>query len=152
MESRAHEADPSVGEALEEEERAGLASVDGYAGFAQRAKRTKLAFLEVLLTAARQHKSVAAYGAPGKSATLLHYCGIGKDFIEYTVDRNPHKQGRLLPGTHIPIYHPDRIRETRPDYVVILPWNLKDEITEQLQFIREWGGRFVVPIPEPAVY
>ena len=94
---------------------------------------------------------MAGYGAPGKSATLLHYCGIGKDLIEYTVDRSPYKQGRFLPGTHIPIYHPDRIRETKPDYVVILPWNLKDEIMQQLQFIREWGGRFVVPIPKVAV-
>ncbi len=85
---------------------------------------------------------------PGKSATLLNYCGIGKDLIEYTVDRSPYKQGRFLPGSHIPIYHPDRIRETKPDYVVILPWNLKDEIMDQLQFIREWGGRFVVPIPK----
>ena len=97
-------------------------------------------------------KQWQGYGAPGKSATLLHYCGIGKDLIEYTVDRSPHKQGRFLPGSHIPIYHPDRIRETKPDYVVILPWNLKDEIMEQLQFIREWGGRFVVPIPEVTVY
>jgi hypothetical protein len=77
----------------------------------------------------------------------LHYCGVGKDLIEYTVDRSPYKQGRFLPGNHIPIHHPDRIRQTRPDYVVILPWNLKDEIMGQLQFIREWGGRFVVPIP-----
>ena len=91
---------------------------------------------------------MAGYGAPGKSATLLHYCGIGKDLIEYTVDRSPYKQGRFLPGTHIPIYHPDRIRETKPDYVVILPWNLKDEIMQQLQYIREWGGKFVVPIPK----
>ena len=93
--------------------------------------------MDFLLTAALQGKSVAGYGAPGKSATLLHYCGIGKDLIEYTVDRSPYKQGRFLPGTHIPIYHPDRIRETKPDYVVILPWNLKDEIMEQLQFIRD---------------
>jgi hypothetical protein len=115
-------------------------------------KQTKAALLDFLLTASREGKSVAAYGAPGKSATLLNYCGIGKDFIEYTVDRNPYKQGRSLPGTHIPIYHPDHIRETRPDYVVILPWNLKDEIIQQLQYIREWGGRFVVPIPKVAVY
>jgi hypothetical protein len=90
-------------------------------------RQTKFALVEFLLTAARQGKRVAGYGAPGKSATLLNYCGIGKDLIEYTVDRSPYKQGRFLPGTHIPIYHPDRIRETKPDYVVILPWNLKDE-------------------------
>ena len=141
------EVQPSVGRLIDEEKRAGLASTEGYTSFAQQVKETKLQLLDFLLTAARQGKSVAGYGAPGKSATLLHYCGIGKDLIEYTVDRSPYKQGRFLPGSHIPIYHPDRIRETKPDYVVILPWNLKDEIMEQLQFIREWGGRFVVPIP-----
>ena len=142
----------SVGELIEEEEKAGLGSVEGYSNFREQVKATKLALVDFLLTAAREGKSVAGYGAPGKSATLLHYCGIGKDLIEYTVDRSPYKQGRFLPGTHIPIYHPDRIRDTKPDYVVILPWNLKDEIMQQLQFIREWGGRFVVPIPEVAVY
>ena len=134
------------------EESAGLATLRGYQGFAQQAKQTKLALLSFLLSATRDGKSVAGYGAPGKSATLLHYCGIGKDLIPYTVDRSPHKQGRFLPGSHIPIYHPDRIRETQPDYVVILPWNLKEEIMQQLSFIRDWGGRFVVPIPTVAVY
>jgi SAM-dependent methyltransferase len=143
---------PVVGELIAEEEKAGLSSSEGYESFARQAKETKLALVEFLLTAARQGKSVAAYGAPGKSATLLHYCGIGKDLIAYTVDRSPHKQGRFLPGSHIPICHPDRISETKPDYVVILPWNLKDEIIEQLQFIREWGGKFVVPIPKVAIY
>jgi hypothetical protein len=135
-----------------EETKAGLASAAGYETFAAQVKQCKLALLEFLLTAARQGKSVAGYGAPGKSATLLHYCGIGKDLIAYTVDRSPYKQGRFLPGSHIPIYHPDRIRETKPDYVVILPWNLKDEIMQQLKFIREWGGKFVVPIPKAAIY
>ena len=125
--------------------------MEGYQRFALQVKQTKWALVDFLLTAVRQGKTVAGYGAPGKSATLLNYCGIGKDLIEYTVDRSPHKQGRFLPGSHIPIYHPDRIRETKPDYVVILPWNLKDEIIEQLQYIREWGGRFVVPIPQVAV-
>ena len=143
--------DPRVSEVLRQESLAGLNTLEGYKGFAARVRQTKLALVEFLLTAARQGKKVAAYGAPGKSATLLHSCGIGKDLIAYTVDRNPHKQGRFLPGTHIPIYHPDRIRETKPDYVVILPWNLKDEIMGQLQFIREWGGHFVIPIPEAAV-
>jgi SAM-dependent methyltransferase len=146
-----HAVQPAVQALIETEIRAGLASPAGYDGFAQKVKRTKLALLNFLVTCAREGKSVAAYGAPGKSATLLHYCGIGKDLISYTVDRSPHKQGRHLPGTRIPIYHPDRIRETKPEYVVILPWNLKDEIIEQLQYIREWGGRFVVPIPEVAV-
>jgi SAM-dependent methyltransferase len=146
-----HKVEPSVQKLIVEEKRAGLASAEGYESFARQVKQTKIALVDFLLTAARQGKTVAGYGAPGKSATLLHYCGIGKDLIEYTVDRSPHKQGRFLPGSHIPIYHPDRIRETKPDYVVILPWNLKDEIIEQLQFIREWGGRFVVPIPEVTV-
>ena len=150
--SQAHEILPSVKKVIADEERAGLSSMAGYERFARQVKVTKLALLEFLLTAAQQGKSVAGYGAPGKSATLLHYCGIGKDLIEYTVDRSPYKQGRFLPGSHIPIYHPDRIRETKPDYVVILPWNLKDEIMEQLQYIREWGGRFVVPIPKVAVF
>jgi len=150
-ESQTHEIGASVAKVIAEEERAGLASADGYKSFALQVQQTKWALIEFLMTAARQGKTVAGYGAPGKSATLLNYCGIGKDLIAYTVDRSPHKQGRFLPGSHIPIYHPDRIRETKPDYVVILPWNLKDEIIGQLQYIREWGGRFVVPIPEVTV-
>jgi SAM-dependent methyltransferase len=150
--ARTHQIGASVAKLMAEEERAGLASVEGYQSFALQVKQTKWALVDFLLTAVRQGRTVAGYGAPGKSATLLNYCGIGKDLIEYTVDRSPHKQGRFLPGSHIPIYHPDRIRETKPDYVVILPWNLKDEIIEQLQYIREWGGRFVVPIPEVAIY
>jgi SAM-dependent methyltransferase len=142
---------PSVADLIAEETRAGLASPEGYGQFARNVNETKLALVEFLITAARQGKSVAGYGAPGKSATLLHYCGIGKDLIQFTVDRSPYKQGRFLPGSHIPIYHPDRIRQAKPDYVVILPWNLKDEITEQLQFIRQWGGKFVVPIPKVTV-
>jgi len=151
VENTTHHVQPSVARLIDSEIKAGLASREGYERFAERVKETKFAFIEFLLSAARQGKKVAGYGAPGKSATLLHYCGIGRDLIEYTVDRSPHKQGRFLPGSHIPIYHPDRIRETKPDYVVILPWNLKDEIMEQLQYIREWGGRFVVPIPEVTI-
>jgi SAM-dependent methyltransferase len=150
-EDRTHRLKPAVRELIAEEERAGLASSEGYESFARQVKETKIALVDFLLTAARQGKSVAGYGAPGKSATLLQYCGIGKDLIEYTVDRSPYKQGRFLPGSHIPIYHPDRICETKPDYVVILPWNLKNEIMQQLQFIREWGGKFVVPIPKVTI-
>jgi C-methyltransferase C-terminal domain len=95
---------------------------------------------------------VAGYGAPGKGNTLLNYCGVRTDFLDYTVDRNPVKQGNFLPGTRIPICPPEKIRETRPDYLLILPWNLKDEIIAQNAFVREWGGRFVVPIPETRVY
>lgn len=149
--AKTHPVEANVAKVLDDEERAGLDRPEGYEQFAAKVKETKLALLEFLLRAAREGRTVAGYGAPGKSATLLHYCGIGKDLIAYTVDRNPHKQGRFLPGTHIPICHPDRIRETRPDYVVILPWNLQNEIMSQLQYIREWGGRFVVPIPKAAV-
>lgn len=151
VEDRTHVTEPTVGKVIGDEKAAGLDCVKGYESFGQRAKQTKLALLDFLVQAAREGKSVAGYGAPGKSATLLHYCGITRDLIEYTVDRSPYKQGRFLPGTHIPIHHPDRIRETKPDYVVILPWNLKNEIMKQLQYIREWGGRFVVPIPTATV-
>jgi SAM-dependent methyltransferase len=152
QESRTHRVEPTVAAIIAQEEKAGQASMEGYETFAGKVKQTKFALVSFLLNAAKEGKTVAGYGAPGKSATLLHYCGIGKDLIEYTVDRSPYKQGRTLPGTRIPIYHPDRISETKPDYVVILPWNLKDEIIEQLQFIKEWNGRFVVPIPEVAIY
>jgi len=150
-ENRSNAIQPAVARLLAEEKEAGLGSIKGYERFAMQVKQTKWAFVNFLLKAAQERKSTAGYGAPGKSATLLQFCGIGKDLIEYTVDRSPHKQGRYLPGSHIPIFHPDRIRETQPDYVVILPWNLKDEIVEQLSFIREWGGRFVVPIPRLAI-
>jgi SAM-dependent methyltransferase len=150
-EDQTHRIEPSIANLIAKEKAAGLSSMKGYEKFALQVKQTKLALVEFLLTAAREGKTVAGYGAPGKSATLLHYCGIGKDLVEYTVDRSPHKQGRFLPGTHIPIHHPDRLRETKPDYVVILPWNLKSEIMQQLQYIREWGGKFVVPIPKAAI-
>lgn len=150
--SQTHDLAPNVQKVIDDERTARLDRVEGYESFAPQVKETKFEFVDFLLTAAKQGKNVAGYGAPGKSATLLHYCGIGKDLIEYTVDRSLYKQGRHLPGTRIPICHPDRIRETKPDYVVILPWNLKDEIMLQLQFIREWGGRFVVPIPRVTVY
>jgi SAM-dependent methyltransferase len=150
-EAKKHPVKSSVARLIEDEEKAGLGTVDGYNSFAQQVEQTKLVLLDFLLNAALEGKKVAGYGAPGKSATLLHYCGIGKDLIKYTVDRSPYKQGRYLPGTHIPICHPDRIRETKPDYVVILPWNLKSEIVQQLQYIREWGGQFVVPIPRATI-
>jgi len=150
-EDETHEVKRTVEDLIAEENKAGMGSAEGYASFARQLKETKFALVEFLIAAARQGKAVAGYGAPGKSATLLHYCGIGKDLIAYTVDRSPYKQGRFLPGSRIPIYPPERIRETKPDYVVILPWNLKDEIMEQLQYIREWGGKFVVPIPKVAI-
>jgi hypothetical protein len=131
---------------------AGFTSLECYASFGEQVKETKRKLLSFLIKARRDRKSVAGYGAPGKGNTLLNYCGIRSDFLDYTVDRSPHKQGKFLPGTHIPIFHPDRIKETKPDYVLILPWNLKNEIIDQLAYIRNWGGRFVVPIPEVRVY
>jgi 2-polyprenyl-3-methyl-5-hydroxy-6-metoxy-1,4-benzoquinol methylase len=151
VENKTHLFADGVKKVLADERKAELDRRDGYERFAQKVQGTKWALLEFLLSAKRAGKSVAGYGAPGKSATLLHYCGIGKDLIEYTVDRNPYKQGRFLPGTHIPIHHPDRISETKPHYIVILPWNLQDEIMKQLQFVRQWGGKFVVPIPVATV-
>jgi SAM-dependent methyltransferase len=151
-EDQTHHVEHRVSALIAREQEAGLESPSGYKSFALQVKQAKWELVDFLLTAAREGKSVAGYGAPGKSATLLNYCGIGKDLIEYTVDRSPYKQGRFLPGSRIAIYHPDHLRETRPDYVVILPWNLKDEIMQQLRFIREWGGRFVVPIPKVTVY
>jgi hypothetical protein len=134
------------------EEAAGLNRPETYASFTEQVHETKRRLLEFLIGARRAGKRIAGYGAPGKGNTLLNYCGIRTDFLEYTVDRNPYKHGKFLPGTHIPIYSPDRIRETRPDYVLILPWNLKDEIIEQNAHIRSWGGQFVVPIPDVKVY
>ena len=103
------------------------------------------------MAAKADNKSVVGYGAPAKGNTLLNYCGVGRDLIDYTVDRSPHKQGHFLPGTHIPIYAPERVSETMPNYVLILPWNLKDEIMDQMRHIRQWGGQFIVPIPEVKV-
>jgi SAM-dependent methyltransferase len=134
------------------EHAAGFGKIETYRDFGEQVKETKRKLLEFLIRAKRQGKSVVGYGAPGKGNTLLNYCGVRTDFIDYTVDRNPYKQGKLLPGTHIPILHPDKIMETKPDYLLILPWNFKDEIMEQMSGIRRWGGKFVVPIPEVTVY
>jgi SAM-dependent methyltransferase len=130
----------------------GYATLERYFSFSEQVKATKRKLLQFLIEAKSSAKTIAGYGAPAKGNTLLNYCGIGTDFIDYTVDRSPHKQGHFLPGTHIPIYSPDRIRETKPDYLLILPWNLKDEIAQQMSHIREWGAHFVVPIPEVKVY
>ena len=120
-------------------------------GFAAEVFTIKSDLLEFLIQARRDGKSVAGYGAPGKGNTLLNHCGIRTDLLPFTVDRSPYKHGMFLPGTHIPIYPPERLREARPDLVLILPWNLREEIVEQLSFIREWGGRFILPIPRPVV-
>lgn len=131
---------------------AGFDRIETYSKFGEQVKETKRKLLEFLIGARREGKSIVGYGAPGKGNTLLNYCGIRTDFIDYTVDRNPYKQGKFLPGTHIPILHPDKVRETKPDYLFILPWNFKDEIMAQMSGIRAWGGKFVVPIPEVTVY
>jgi len=131
---------------------AGLTRMEYYLSFGEKVKETKRKLLEYLIQVKREGKTICGYGAPGKGNTLLNYCGIRTDFIDYTVDRNPYKHGRFTPGTHIPIYPVDKIRETRPDYLLILPWNLKDEIIKQMSFIRTWGGRFIVPIPEVKIY
>ena len=135
----------------EREIAAGFTDMSCYTNFAEQVKETKRKLLEFLIQAKRDGKTVVGYGAPGKGNTLLNYCGIRTDFLDFTVDRNPYKQGKFLPGTHIPIFHPDRIAAVQPDYVFILPWNFKDEIMKQMAFIREWGGQFVVPIPEVQV-
>ncbi|MGH7176444.1 MAG: methyltransferase domain-containing protein, partial [Tepidisphaeraceae bacterium] len=129
----------------------GLTDLATYRSFDEKVKQSKRSLLTFLIDAVRNGKSVAGYGAPGKGNTLLNYCGVRADLLPFTVDRSPHKQGKFLPGTRIPICHPDRIRSARPDFVLILPWNLKDEIMEQLSYIREWGGQFVVPIPQVQV-
>ena len=145
-------AEPRALALLAEEAAWGVDDVRTYDAFAERAREAKRGLLEFLIAAARDGKTVAGYGAPGKGNTLLNYCGIRTDLLAYTVDRNPVKQGTLTPGTHIPILDPEHIFATRPDYVLLLPWNLRDEIASQMAGIREWGGRFVVPIPRVEVF
>jgi SAM-dependent methyltransferase len=129
----------------------GLNRMATYDVFSEQVKASKRALLELLIQLRGEQKQIVGYGAPGKGNTLLNYCGIRTDFLDYTVDRNPYKQGRFLPGTHIPVYAPSRIRESRPDYILILPWNLRTEIVEQLAYVRDWGAKFIVPIPEAKV-
>jgi hypothetical protein len=132
---------------IESERVKGLQKLSTYAHFDEQVKETKRALLEFLIDAKRAGKKIVGYGAPGKGNTLLNYCGIRQDFLDFTVDRSPHKQGRYTPGTHIPILDPVALRETKPDFILILPWNLRDEIVQQHSYVAEWGGRFVVPIP-----
>ncbi len=145
------EPSPAVRALRRQEAAAGVSSLEFYRSFAERVEATKRKLLSFLIEAREHGKTVAGYGAPGKGNTLLNYCGIRSDLVSYTVDRSPMKQGTFLPGTRIPVYAPERIDETRPDYLLILPWNLVEEITRQMSRIREWGGRFVVPIPEVRV-
>ncbi len=137
-----------VTELLGREQEAGLADLDTYRAYGERVAAEKREILEFLIALKRDGKRIVGYGAPAKGNTLLNYCGIGTDFVEYTCDINPHKQDHVLPGTHIPIVSPDRLREDRPDVIFILPWNLKDEIIEQLAYVREWGGQFAARTPD----
>jgi SAM-dependent methyltransferase len=140
-----------VKELVARERRLKFEDLETYRKFSGRVQETKRQLLEFLISVKRAGKRVVGYGAPAKGNTLLNYCGIRSDFLDFTVDRSPHKQGTFLPGTHIPVYAPERIDEVRPDYVLILPWNIKDEIVKQMAHIRSWGGKFVVPIPEVKV-
>lgn len=143
-----HAITPRVETLRADEIRFGLEKLETYAAFGEQVRETKFALLDFLIEARRAGKSVVGYGAPAKGNTLLNYCGVGADLLTYTVDRSPHKQGLFLPGTHIPIFAPEKMNETCPDYVLILAWNLKDEIIAQMAHIREWGGRFALPIPQ----
>jgi hypothetical protein len=147
----AHAETDRVEALLQSERAAGLDGLGAYRDFSERVKNVKRRLLAFLIEAKEAGKTVVGYGAPAKGNTLLNYCGVRTDFIDYTVDRSPHKQGRALPGVHIPILSPEKIRETKPDYVLILPWNLRDEVMSQMAHVREWGGQFVVPIPELTV-
>lgn len=146
------QAGPRVHELRNRERNAGINRLEYYQGFSERVRETKRRLLEFLINVKREGKSIVGYGAPGKGNTLLNYCGIRRDFLEFTVDRNPYKQGKFLPGTRIPIYEPARIDEVKPDYVMILPWNLKDEIAAQIPQLRNWGAKFIVPIPTVEVF
>ncbi|HET8691188.1 MAG TPA: class I SAM-dependent methyltransferase [Steroidobacteraceae bacterium] len=150
--SGAHAVKPSVAAMKEIEAAAGHYDLDYYRGFGERVKESKRAILELLIDIKRRGKTIAGYGAPGKGNTLLNYCGIGTDFLDYTVDRNPHKQGNFLPGSRIPICAPELIEETRPDYLFVLPWNLKDEIAVKMACILAWGGQFLVAMPEIGIF
>ncbi|HAZ10386.1 MAG TPA: SAM-dependent methyltransferase [Candidatus Omnitrophica bacterium] len=132
----------------QQEKKMGCCSINYYNCFNDKVKEAKREILKFLVKAKDNKKVIVAYGAPAKGNTLINYCGIKTDLIDYTVDKNPHKQGLFLPGSHIPIEHPDKIKQTKPDYIFILPWNIKDEIIEQLSFVKDWGAEFIIPIPE----
>ncbi len=141
-----------VSKLIDNEKKFGLTNISTYTKFSEKCKAVKQSIREFFISAKNEGKKVVCYGAAAKGNTLLNYCGIGTDFVDYVVDRSPHKQGMFLPGTHIPITKPEKTRDTKPDYLVILPWNLKDEITKQMSYIRDWGGKFVIPIPEVKIY
>ncbi|MGE7883587.1 methyltransferase domain-containing protein [Bacillus sp. NPDC094077] len=141
----------NVTKLIQKETRHGLHKLDCYLLFSKQVERLKIDILNFFITAKSLNKQIVGYGAPAKGNTLLNFCGLGKEFLSYTVDKNPHKQGLYLPGTRIPIKDPEEIKQTKPDYILILPWNLKDEIMEECSFIHEWGGKFLVVIPKVEV-
>ena len=144
--------EPGVNQLRDKEKADGLTEIENYLLFAEKVKEAKRNILDFLIKVKRNKKSIVGYGAHAEAQTLLNYCGIGLDFLDYTVDRNPVKQGKFIAGVHIPIFHPDKITETKPDYVMILPWSIKKEIMNQMSHISEWGGKFIVPIPKVELY
>jgi len=152
MEDQSKTISQQVTKLIATEKSLGFNRLEHHLLFGEKVKEIKRNILSFLIKVKNKGKSILGYGAPAKGNTLLNYCGIRKDFIEYTVDRNPHKQNHYLPGSRIPIYHPDKLKEDKPDYLIILPWNLKDEIMEQMACIRDWGGQFVTLVPEVRVY
>ena len=150
-EDNTQEISPRVNEIKQLEINSGLDQLDTYLDFTDKVQQTRQSLLDFIIKAKEQNKTIVGYGAPAKGNTLLNYCNIKTDFIDYTVDRSPHKQGKFLPGTHIPVYPVERINETKPDYILILPWNLRDEIAQQLEYTNEWGCKLVLPIPETRI-
>jgi SAM-dependent methyltransferase len=147
----AHPTSPRVATLLAAEHAMGLDRIQTYRGFGEQVRRTKRSLLRFLIDSKERGLSTVGYGAPAKGNTLLNYCGVRTDLLDYTVDMSPLKQGRFLPGTRIPVFHPDKLKETRPDQVLILPWNIADEVTSQHAYVRGWGGKFVVPVPEARI-
>lgn len=142
----------SVAKLKAKEKADGLTQTEKYTTFAEKVKETKINILDLIIDLKRKKKSIIAYGAHAEAHTFLNYCGIHSDFIDYAVDRNPFKQGKFLAGTRIPIFSPDKIQETKPDYILVLPWSIKGEIINQISYVNNWGGRFIVAIPETAIY
>jgi len=141
----------NVAKVLKDEKEFGLEKVETYQKYSQQVKQTKRNFLELLINLKNQNKSIVAYGAAAKGNTLFNYCGVSRDFIDYSVDLNPHKQNTYLPGSHIEVKSPDEIKKTKPDYILITPWNIKDEVVKQLEYTKEWGCKFIVAIPEAKI-
>ncbi len=150
-EDNTQEISPRVNDIKQLELNSGLEQLDTYLDFTDKVQQTRQSLLDFIIKAKEQNKTIVGYGAPAKGNTLLNYCNIKTDFIDYTVDRSPHKQGKFLPGTHIPVYPVERINETKPDYILILPWNLREEIAQQLEYTNEWGCKLVLPIPETRI-